>query len=184
MGRNTLSIETERLVIRSYQLEDCPNWYKQLDKEKQKRPSYSKEGYSKWIQGLNNDADSDKMYNFGIFRKHDGVNVGKIEVWTILRMDYQWAMMGYSLYKQYWKQGYATEAVLAATDAFFNELDYHRIELHIDTGNTPSQKVAKRTGFKFECTRMAFSYENGVWTDMDIYYKNKGETFYGNERNN
>jgi len=113
------------------------------------------------------------MYNFGIFRKADGVNVGKVELHKILRMDYQWAMMGYSLHNQFWGKGYGTESVLAATEWFFTTLEFHRIELHIKKDNKPSIKLAEKTGFRYECVRKEFSLEADQWTDLLIYYKNR-----------
>lgn len=112
------------------------------------------------------------MYILGVFRKEDGVNLGKVELITILRMDYQWAMMGYSIHNQFWKNGYGVESVRAAASLFFSELDFHRIELHINTDNEPSQKLAERAGFTFECTREQFSFENDKWTNFHIYFQN------------
>lgn len=94
-------------------------------------------------------------------------------MFTILRMDYQWAMIGYSIHNQHWGNGYATEAVLAAKQLFFDQLEFHRIELHINTDNHLSVKVAEKTGFQYECTRKSFSYEEGEWKDFLIYYQNK-----------
>lgn len=113
------------------------------------------------------------MYNLGVFRKKDGANVGKVELITILRMDYQWAMMGYSIHNQFWNQGFGRESVQAASKLFFNELGFHRIELHINVDNHPSIKLANSTGFQYECTREKFSLENNVWTDFLIYYQNR-----------
>ncbi|GAB6493693.1 acetyltransferase, GNAT family [Bacillus sp. UMTAT18] len=113
------------------------------------------------------------MYVLGIFRKEDGANIGKLELIKILRMDYQWAMMGYSIHNQYWKNGYGMESVKAAVSLFFNRLHFHRIELHIHVGNEPSVRLAERAGFSFECKREAFSLENGKWMDFLIYFKNK-----------
>jgi len=184
VGNSTLRIETERLIIRPFQEEDYSNWYKQFDNRYPSQykydegrpsdmPSSTKEWFLKWINGFNELANNDVMYNFGIFRKEDGVNVGKVELHKILRMDYQWAMMGYSLHNQFWGKGYGTESVLAATDWYFSILDFHRIELHINVDNKPSIKLAEKTGFLFECVRKEFSLENDQWTDLLIYYKNR-----------
>ena len=118
-------------------------------------------------------AEKDDMYILGLFRKDDGANVGKVELTKILRSDYQWAMMGYSIHNQFWKKGYATEGVLAASKDFHSTLGFHRIELHINVDNKPSIQLAERTGFQFECVREKFSYEDGQWTDFLIYYKNR-----------
>lgn len=183
MGNSSLPIETERLIIRPFQKEDYINWYTQFDNRYPSQYKYddgrpvnmslsTEEWFINWINGFNELSENDDMYNFGIFRKEDEVNVGKIELHKILRMDYQWAMMGYSIHNQFWKKGYGSESVLAATEWFFNAKDFHRIELHINVDNKPSIKLAEKTGFLFECVRKEFSLEEEGWTDLFIYYKN------------
>ncbi|GIN85823.1 N-acetyltransferase [Heyndrickxia sporothermodurans] len=183
MKKSDLVIHTDRLIIRPFKKEDYQNWYQQFDNRLPSQYKYddghppnmqasSEEWFTEWIDGFNESAIKDNMYNLGIFRKEDGANVGKLELWTILRMDYQWAMMGYSIHNQFWKNGYATESVQAAAESFFTTLGFHRIELHINVDNAPSIKVAERTGFLYECLRKEFSFENGQWKDMLIYYKN------------
>lgn len=179
-----LYTETERLVIRPFEAEDYHTWYKQFlnrlpsqYRHDDGRPSnlqaYTEDWFIEWISNFDESAKEDKMYNLGVFRKEDGENVGKIELLTIMRLDYQWAMMGYSIHNQFWKKGYGIESVLAATKVFFNRLDFHRIELHIHEDNFSSINLAKKAGFKFECVRNDFSLENGRWKDFCIYYKNR-----------
>ncbi|WP_411747764.1 GNAT family N-acetyltransferase [Psychrobacillus psychrotolerans] len=183
MQFSKLVIETERFIIRPFQKEDYSNWYEQFDNRMPSQYTYddgrplnmltsTEEWFVEWIEGFNELAKKDEMYILGIFRKEDGVNVGKVELITILRMDYQWAMMGYSIHNQYWNNGYGLESVLAATEAFFSTLNFHRIELHINIDNYPSIRLAEKAGFIFECERKEFSLENDQWTDFLIYYKN------------
>ncbi|AGX04751.1 MULTISPECIES: GNAT family N-acetyltransferase [Bacillus] len=182
MDLQIASIETERLVIRPFELSDYENWYKgfsdrspSLYKYDEGRPitmeHNTRERFEKWIRGFAEAAMKDQMTNLGIFRKKDGLNVGKVELFTILRMDYQWGMMGYSLHNQFWKKGYATEAVSAAAEIFHEKLGFHRLELHINTDNRPSISLAERSGFHYEGTRKKFAFENGEWTDFLIYVR-------------
>lgn len=183
MDKADLHIETKRLIIRPFKKEDYVNWYTQFDNRLLSQYKYddgrpenlsdsTEEWFYNWVEGFNESAKKDEMYNLGIFRREDGVNIGKVELIKILRMDYQWAMMGYSIHNQFWKNGYGMESVMAAADAFFTTLNFHRIELHINVDNYPSKKLAERAGFLFECKRKAFSFENDLWTDFLIYYKN------------
>ncbi|WP_391122244.1 GNAT family N-acetyltransferase [Psychrobacillus sp. L3] len=182
MEKTKLYIETERLNIRPFENDDYANWYagfdNRLPSQYKHDDGYSDMSYSteewfvKWIDGFRQAAEKDEMYILGVFRKEDGANVGKVELITILRMDYQWAMMGYSIHNQFWKNGYGVESVKAATKLFFSELNFHRIELHINTDNEPSKRLAERAEFAFECNREQFSLENDEWTDFLIYYQN------------
>ncbi|WP_144509760.1 GNAT family N-acetyltransferase [Bacillus sp. FJAT-22090] len=182
MKKAILYKETKRLIIRPFQKDDYEHWYKSFDDRLPSQYKYddghsdmsssTKEWFVQWIEGFEKAADKDEMYILGVFRKEDGVNVGKVELITILRMDYQWAMMGYSIHNQFWKNGYGIESVNVAKQLFFHELHFHRIELHINTDNMPSINLAKRAGFAFECKRERFSLENDEWTDFLIYYQN------------
>jgi RimJ/RimL family protein N-acetyltransferase len=174
--------ETERLIIRPYERSDYESWFNgfigrspSFYKYDEGRPAdmglNTREWFGNWIEGFAEAARNDEMTNLGIFRKKDGLNVGKVELYTILRLDYQWGMMGYSLHNQFWKKGYGTEAVSAAADAFHDTLGFHRLELHINTDNFPSIRLAERTGFHYEGTRKKFAYENGEWTDFLIYVR-------------
>lgn len=178
-----LQVETERLIIRPFQKEDYESWLDGFNKRLPSQYKYddgyhdmsssTKEWFTEWIRGFDEAARRDEMYVLGIFQKEDGANIGKLELIKILRMDYQWAMMGYSIHNQHWKNGYGAESVIAALPLFFNGLQFHRIELHIHIDNEPSIRLAERAGFSFECTREAFSMGNGKWADFLIYYKNK-----------
>ncbi|MFS0782766.1 GNAT family N-acetyltransferase [Bacillus sp. 1P06AnD] len=179
----SLSKETDRLLIRFYEKSDFPNWHESM---KQRMPSqqpfddgrptgienYTSETFSAWVEKDHHAAEKDYFYHLGIFRKQDGVHIGKIELFTILRMDYQWGMMGYSIHNQFWRQEYGMESVKAASELFFNVLGFHRLELHIHPDNAPSLQLAEKAGFRLECRRESFSLENGVWSDMLIYYLN------------
>lgn len=182
MENTKLYATTERLIIRPFNDNDYTNWYAGFDNRLPSQynyddghkdmSSYTEEWYINWINSFEQAAEKDEMYILGLFRKEDGKNIGKVELITILRMDYQWAMMGYSIHNQFWKNGYGIESVKAATELFFTNLNFHRIELHINTDNDPSKKLAERAGFKFECKREEFSFENDEWTDFLIYFQN------------
>ncbi|SIT87257.1 GNAT family N-acetyltransferase [Edaphobacillus lindanitolerans] len=182
MNGNELLVETERLVMRPYREDDYGAWRAGLEGRTlsqhpydEGRPAdlgaYTQDWFNEWIRGFRHAADQDRMLILGIFRKTDGANIGKIEIITILRMDYNWAMMGYQINNQFFRLGYGKEAVTTAAGSFFDELGFHRIELHIRPDNHPSKKLAESAGFRFECTRPQFAYEDGKWRDYDIFTK-------------
>ncbi|MET3574247.1 GNAT family protein [Bhargavaea ullalensis] len=182
MNGNDLFIETERLILRPYRESDYDSWRSGLEGRTLSQHPYdegrpvnlgasTRSWFSDWIRGFQQAADLDRMVILGIFRKSDGANIGKIEIITILRMDYDWAMMGYQINNQFFRMGYGKEAVVAAAEAFFRELGFHRIELHIRPDNLPSKKLAESAGFRFECTRPQFAYEGGKWRDYDVFTK-------------
>lgn len=179
-----LRIETDRLIIRPFAIEDYENWYTQYANRLPAQSPYddgrpadlttsSEDWFTEWVTMFDSFARKDEFYHFGIFRKEDGVNVGKIELIKLLRLDYDWATMGDSIHNPYWRQGYALESVKAAAETFFTELNFHRIELHINVDNEPLIQLALKAGFEYECVRKNFSRANNVWADLAIYYKNR-----------
>jgi RimJ/RimL family protein N-acetyltransferase len=117
-------------------------------------------------------AEGDEAYVFGIFRKSDYKHVGKVEFCTIMRDEFQWGLLGYTIHNQYWRKGYGKEAVKDGLDMAFKYLGFHRIEAHINVDNIPSIRLAESIGLTYECTRRKFIYEFENWTDNLIYYSN------------
>ncbi len=183
-----LQTETARVIIRSYTLTDYEAW---ATGYKNRRPStykhdegndgdagfYTRKWFKDWLEEFQQLARLDETYLFGVFRKEDGAHLGEIELMTILRPDYEWGMVGYSIHNQYHQQGYGTESVAAAAEMFFEDLRFHRLELQIHVDNEPSEKLAKRAGFQYECTRENYYFEGGRWVDQKIYVKTRKSFF-------
>ncbi|MCW4011562.1 MAG: GNAT family N-acetyltransferase, partial [Candidatus Bathyarchaeota archaeon] len=79
------------------------------------------------------------------------------------------AEIGYILGKQYWGKGIMTEAIKAALDYGFNEMNLNRIQALIDPRNDASKKVAEKHGFKYEGTFRDYEYEYGDFIDLNMY---------------
>src|SRR5699024_5970609 len=109
--------DTERLVIRPLQnqdyeawLEGCrnrfPSQYK-YDDDKMDLNGWSQKKFNEDVvakfQGF---ADRDEIYVFGIFRKSDQKHIGKVEICTLIRDEFQWGLLGYTIHNQYWRKGY------------------------------------------------------------------------------
>lgn len=94
---------------------------------------------------------------------------GNIDLSTIRRGEYQWAILGYEIHNQHWKQGFGKEAVRAALIAGFETLGYHRIEAAINIDNQASIALAQSLGMQRECIRRGFLYEKQQWVDHLIY---------------
>lgn len=177
--------ETERLVIRPLSNADYENWLegfnnRQLSKHrhdlgKLDMSECTHEWYSNLINKHQELALEDTAYVFAIFNKSDGAHIGMIDFSTLERADFQWGRIGYTIHNQYWRMGYGKEAVEEALNIAFKQLNYHRIEAHINLDNAASINLAKSVGMEYECTRKRFIFEFGEWTDNLIYYKNYTE---------
>lgn len=172
--------ETERLFIRPLEREDYTTWLSEFENRFPSQHKYdegkrdmsicTKEWFEELVDEHQKMASNDNVYVFGIFRKEDGAHLGAIDFSTIMREDFHWARFGYTIHNQFWRQGYGKESVKAAISLAFENLNYHRIEAHINLDNDSSVKLAESVGLKFECIRKGFIYEFEEWTDNLIYY--------------
>lgn len=181
-GKFDMASETERLILRPLEEKDYQRWIEgfqhklpsqsKYDEDQMDMSEWTQESFNEVVKKLQNLALTDKAFVFGIFLKNDNKHIGKVEVSTIMRDEFQWGLLGYRLHNQFWGKGYGKEAVSEALKMAFNNLDFHRIEAHINVDNIPSIKLAENAGMEYECTRKGFIYEFEEWTDNLIYYKN------------
>ena len=76
---------------------------------------------------------------------------------------------GYVLHKDWWGQGLATEAVAALVELGFEELQAHRLWAHVFVGNTASERVLQKLGFRLEgCARKAM-FVREAWHDLQTF---------------
>jgi RimJ/RimL family protein N-acetyltransferase len=140
-----LPIETERLLIRAWTDDDVPrlseifgdpevmryvslgDWTVPGLLEKYRR-DYERHGYGLWALC---EADGRVIGDVG-FRPYE--EVGDPE-------------LGYTLAREAWHHGYASEAGRACVDALFAHTDHDRVLALVDTRNEASRRTAERIGF-------------------------------------
>ncbi len=132
----------------------------------------TQEWYRDLLDRRAREAAADYSYMFHIFRRRDGAALGYCDITTQFREDLQYAKIGYTIHGPYWGRGYATQCVGLLEKIGFEQLDFHRLEAHVDLDNPASKAVLRKNGFLFECVRKGFILEDGTWTDNEIYYKN------------
>lgn len=111
----------------------------------------------------------DKWYEFGIFRKDDGVLLGFLQFMDVSRMIFQNAYLGYRIFNNYWGHGYASEACRGALEIAFKDLKLHRLEAAIAPHNRASIRVAKAAGLRKEGVSLRRLMVGGKWKDMLIF---------------
>ncbi|MBZ9609979.1 GNAT family N-acetyltransferase [Rheinheimera maricola] len=83
------------------------------------------------------------------------------------------AVIGYELHPEYWRQGYTVEAVAAIIAAGFAGAlacgTLHRIQADTIPGNTASESVLRRLGFKEEGLRRECGYWKNRFHDLKCY---------------
>ncbi|TRA83558.1 N-acetyltransferase [Agrobacterium salinitolerans] len=80
--------------------------------------------------------------------------------------------IGYHLRRDFWGNGFATEAAIACRDYAFQSLGLPRVVSITSPENTPSQKVAQRVHDRKEVYRKQLG-ESGVFVDRYLYISEK-----------
>lgn len=176
-----LHFTTPRLIIRPLAKNDYEAWLKGF---KDRLPAQYKHDKGQldmsdatvtWFYDLverqTMSAEQDDLYIWGIFDRNNN-HLGMLDIKTLSRDNFQWAEIGYFMHNQYWRNDYCYEAVAELVFQAYETLKFHRIEAHVNIDNKPSIKLLEKVGFKFECLREGFIYEDGKWTDNYVYYIN------------
>ena len=110
----------------------------------------------------------DDHFRVIIENKDTGTPMGTIGLYKYSE-NHRRAEMGYDLLKEYWGNGYISEAVRAITNYGFNDLGLIRIEATVDQENSRSIRVLERAGFKHEGTLLKRYYYRGRFHN-ELYY--------------
>lgn len=150
-------IETKRLILRPFILEDVPsvfyNWAS--DPETTKYMSWpthrtleDSEAYVRYTMEANRNGDA---CEWAITIKASGEVIGSLG--ASLKNEHTGVVnSGYIISKKYWRQGYTSEAYGAAIDFLFRENQVNRIEAYHDPNNPGSGAVMRKCGLTYEGT--------------------------------
>lgn len=170
----TKTIETDRLILRKFNLGDVNNMFNNWtsDNEVTKYltwPTHTSDEISKmviemWIK----DYDSLKNYQWCIELKESGQAIGSISVVNV-KEDIATVEVGYCIGKKFWKQGITSEAFSALIPFFFEEVQVNRIEAHHDINNPNSGRVMGKCGLIKEGVLRQGAKNNTGICDVVIY---------------
>ncbi|MFD1031394.1 GNAT family N-acetyltransferase [Metaplanococcus flavidus] len=110
-------------------------------------------------------AKENREYSFGIFEPETDKLIGHISMYSIKRLPFLSALVGYSIDESYIGRGIATDAVKLVIAFGFEKLRLHRIEAYVSPRNAGSIRVLEKAHFNNEGLLREFLYINGVWED-------------------
>ena len=170
----TKLLETERLILRPFALEDADamyrNWAsdpavtKYLIWPAHPSPEVSAEVLTDWTEAY---AKKD-FYTWAIVPKILGEPIGSISV-VSSHEKAQKAEIGYCIGKNWWHQGITSEAMGRVMDYLFGEVGFNRLEARHDPRNPYSGAVMKRCGIEYEALLRQSSWNNQGICDACLY---------------
>ena len=162
----TQTIETERLLLRQFTIDDAQAMYENWASDPEVTrfltwPAHpdvevSKAVLSEWIPAY----DKNDYYQWAIVVKDD--NNGPIGSISAVGMNEETDMVhiGYCIGRRWWHQGIMSEALNAVMDFFFDEVGANRIESRHDPRNPHSGMVMKKCGMQYEGTMRSADRNN------------------------
>ena len=172
----TRKIETERLILRRFTVDDAPAMYENWAKD----PEVTK--FLTWQPHENVDAtralledwikhyEEGDTFNWAIELKENGKVIGNISV-VGLKEAAEAADIGYCMSRTYWGRGIMPEALKAVMDYLFDKAGLNRVAACHDSNNPKSGRVMEKAGMKLEGTLRCAGHNNQgicdeVWHSM------------------
>ena len=154
--KGTKTIETERLILRPFVMEDAEAMYRNWASDDQVTkhltwPTHASVEVSRMVlQDWTSHYGESDFYNWAIILKENGPEpIGSIAVVHIdARID--GAAMGYCMSRIHWRKGIMAEALTALIDFLFDEVGFNRIEADHDPRNPASGRVMEKSGMRHE----------------------------------
>ena len=171
----TEEIKTERLLLRRFNENDAKeifkNWICDPEVAKYMVWNYQKDikETEEWLQKCILKYEKLDVYNWGIELKKSGSLIGSISA-NKAENDDECYEIGYALGKEYWRKGYATEALKAVTEFLIKEVGIRKFLCRYAKENQASGSVIRKVGFEYK--------GKGKFTSLDGKRNFESEEYY------
>ena len=119
------------------------------------------------IRILREDIESDAKGNsmcWSVTLHGQDKMIGKCILFNFSQKNHR-AEIGYILNRDYWRRGFAQQALEAVIEFAFNTLKLHRIEADVDPENAGSLGILEKLRFEREGLFRDRWYQSGKWVD-------------------
>lgn len=167
-------LQTARLSFRDFTVDDYDNVHAYgSDAEVTRytafgpnRPEQTKD-FLQIVSGESAQAER-ANYNFALIHKQTNKLIGSC---GLMRSDMNGPQysLGYVLHKDWWRQGLVSEATAVLVQFGFGELRAHRLWAHVFVGNTGSEKVLQKLGFRYEGCKLQSFFVRNAWHDLQTF---------------
>lgn len=170
-------LQTERLVLKKMEVSDSSSLFKIWSDSEVTRfmniNSLTDESQAiDIIEMLDDLYREDKAIRYSIIQSDSNQIIGSCG-YNSLDFENFKAEIGYDLGKEYWGNGFASEAILALLDYAFNTLNLNRIEAKVEPENCKSIRLLEKLHFQFEVTLRQAEKSKDTFIDLNMYSKLK-----------
>lgn len=147
-------LETDRLLLKQILLDDAKDLFIILSDDEVARYEYfyplkSIEEVEKFIKRYDNEFNEEEEITWGMYLKDSNRLIGTCCIGDFEESSER-CEIGYTVAKDMWNNGYATEALAEILNFGFNDVKLNRIEATITPGNDASVRVLDKLGFMKE----------------------------------
>ncbi len=171
--KGTVKLETERLILRKFELTDAEDMFNNWASSEQVTKYLTWQAYKtvddvqEYIKYVISKYD-DNHYDWVIELKQNHQAIGSIGI-VNLQEEIEEVTVGYCLSEKYRHKGIMTEALSALIKFFFVEVKANRISSYHDVHNPNSGGVMKKCGMKYEGTHRQADKNNTGICDKCVY---------------
>jgi len=166
-------IETDRLLLREITSEDAGDVFRCFSNDHVTQ-HYGLASFTtvaqaqKLVASFSKNFQEKRGIRWGIERKGAKGLIGTIgfNAWSPL---HKRAEIGYELHPDYWRKGYAKEAITEVLSFGFNNLALHRIGAIVFIDNEASNQLLMKLGFHKEGILKDYMFQQGKAHDTYVY---------------
>lgn len=152
-NKNT-AIVTDRLLLRPFEDSDADFVYRQFSDPDMCRffnepPFESLEAAKEIIDFYIKQPDNDKLLRWVMIKKIDNEIIGTCGYHNYNKR-HKKVEIGYDVWKEYWRQGYISEALPVLLTYCFDYLGVNKVYAKLDPENIASRKTVEKLGFTAE----------------------------------
>lgn len=177
--RARLATQTTRLSIRPFQLGDFAAW-RTANQEHPPPASHHDPGpraatelnrqfFRTVVRRNEKLRKNDVFHFFALFDRGEKTMFGSVSLQVVARIHIQNAWIGWRIFGQHRRKGYAREGVGAVIELAFRQLALHRLEAGIEPDNRASIRLARSLRMRKEASYRKTLFARGAWTDLDVY---------------
>ncbi|MDG5789241.1 GNAT family protein [Evansella sp. AB-P1] len=167
------TLETDRLVLRKVTMEDVSTIFKYGSDEEVSR-------YVTWdihrtiadseefVKFVLNQYENKKIAPWAMELKENGKLIGTVD-FVSWQTKHHTAEIGYVIAKEFWGNGYTTEAAKAIITFGFEKMDLVRIQARCFTENVASQRVMEKVGMTYEGLHRKAMLIKGKHRDLKMF---------------
>lgn len=153
-NKGTITLYTNRLTLRRFEINDAEQMFKNwaADEDVAKYTIWNvnssinetREYINRWVSNYKNKD----YYNWAIVENISQEVIGSISAFNIKYISRS-CDIGYTLSKDYWNKGIATEATKEIIRFLINDIGFVKISAYHDIDNPASGRVLQKCGMKF-----------------------------------